>query len=153
MAKRRRSEYQVIRRKDIRVAEYQEKYGKKAGARFEKLWVWQKAYELMLDVHKICKTLPRDERFRLRDQIERSSSSVVDNIAEGYTSYYYNDKIKGFQTARKESGETQSHIREMSGKEYIINSKADDLIGRYEGVIRGINGFINFIREKRGAER
>jgi len=64
-------------------------------AGFEGLWVWQKAHQLMQEIHRFCRTLPRDERFRLRDQIERSSSSVCDNIAEGYTAYYYNEKIKG----------------------------------------------------------
>jgi len=43
-------------------------------AGFERLWVWQKAHKLMLEVHTICKSLPRQERFRIRDQIERSSS-------------------------------------------------------------------------------
>lgn len=77
-----------------RTSEYQEK----PVAGFEKLWVWQKAHKLMQEIHKFCKTLPKDERFRLRDQIERCSSSICDNIAEGYTAYYYNDKIKGFYT-------------------------------------------------------
>ncbi|PJE69027.1 hypothetical protein COU96_02010, partial [Candidatus Shapirobacteria bacterium CG10_big_fil_rev_8_21_14_0_10_38_14] len=52
---------------------------------FEKLRIWKKAYELMLGVHEVCKTLPRDERYRLRDQAERSSSSVVDCIAEAHS--------------------------------------------------------------------
>ncbi len=70
-------------------------------AGFEKLWVWQKTFNLMQDIHKFCKTLPRGEMFKLRDQIERCSSSVCDNIAEGYTAYYYKEKIKGFYTARR----------------------------------------------------
>ena len=88
-------------------------------AGFEKLWVWQKAHKLMQEIHRFCRSLPRDEKFRLRDQIERSSSSVCDNIAEGYTTYYYNDKIKGFNIARKEAGETQNHIRKLAGKSYL----------------------------------
>lgn len=61
---------------DIRVAGYQ----KKPVAGFERLWIWQKAHKLMQEIHKFCKTLPREETFKLRDQIERSSSSVCDNI-------------------------------------------------------------------------
>jgi four helix bundle protein len=120
---------------------------------FEKLWVWQKAHKLMLEVHEICRTLPSSERFRKRDQLERSSSSVPDNIAEGYSSYYYQDKIKGFNVARKEAGETQNHIRALEGKNYISSSQAADLLNRYEEVIRGLNGFMNFIRAKRGDGR
>jgi four helix bundle protein len=132
-----------------RTSEYQEK----PVAGFEKLWVWQKAHKLMQEIHKFCKTLPKDERFRLRDQIERCSSSICDNIAEGYTAYYYNDKIKGFYTARKEAGETQNQIRKLSGKGYLDSEQSQRLVEEYEEIIRGINGYIRYIREKKGAKR
>jgi len=107
----------------------------------------------MIEVHQICQKLPRHERFKIRDQIERSSSSVADNIAEGHSSYYYQEKIKGFNTARKEAGETQNHIRSLQGKRYIDKTIADNIIGRYEEVIRGINGYINWVRKKKGAKK
>ena len=122
-------------------------------AGFERLWVWQKAHALMLEIHEICRKLPRNERFKIRDQIERSSSSVADNIAEGHTSYYYQEKIKGFNTARKEAGETQNHMRSLQGKGYITKAIADSTIGRYEEVIKGINGYINWVRKKKGAKK
>lgn len=140
---------QNISKRDTSEPEYQEK----SIAGFERLWVWQKAHQLMLEVHKICKTLPMRERFKIGDQAERSSSSVPDNIAEGHTSYYYKDKIKAFNTARKEAGETQNHVRSMQGKKYITKWIANDLIGRYEEIIRGINGYINWIRRKQGAKK
>jgi len=118
-------------------------------AGFEKLWVWQKAHKLMLEVHKICRALPIDERFKIRHQLERSSSSVPDNIAEGHTSYYYQDKIKGFYIARKEAGETQNHIRALEDKNYIPYRISKDIIARYEEVIRGLNGYVRWVREKK----
>ena len=134
---------------DIRVSGYQEE----PVAGFERLWVWRNAHKLMQEIHRFCKILPREEKFRLRDQIERSSSSVPDNIAEGYAAYYYNDKIKGFNIARKEAGETQNHIRKLSGKGYLDPKKAQDWVESYEEIVRGINGFIRYIREKKGAVR
>jgi len=135
--------------KDTRETGYQEK----PVAGFEKLWIWQKAHKLMQEIHGFCKTLPREERFRLRDQIDRSSSSVCDNIAEGYTTYYYNDKVKGFNIARKEAGETQNHIRKLAGKNYLDRPQSQKWVEEYEEVIRGINGYILYIREKKGAKR
>ena len=144
-----KSEDQVISRQDISKTEDQ----KETIAGFEKLWVWQKAHQLMLEIHEICRGLPRDERFRIQNQIERSSSSVADNIAEGHTSYYYQDKIKGFNVARKEAGETQNHILSLQGKGYIVPGTAKVLMERYEEVIRGINGYIRWVREKKGTEQ
>jgi len=111
------------------------------------------AYEGLKFYQDICdirrKVYLISERFRIQNQIERSSSSVADNIAEGHTSYYYQDKIKGFNVARKEAGETQNHVKSMEGKGYITPSKTKDLLERYEEVIRGINGYIRWVREKR----
>ena len=122
-------------------------------AGFEKLWVWQKSHKLMQEIHKFCKSLPRDERFKIKDQIERSSSSVCDNIAEGYSSYYYNDKIKGFNIARKEAGETQNHVRKLSGKGLIDPKISQKWVEEYEEIIKGINGFMNYIRGKKGSKK
>ncbi len=118
-------------------------------AGFEKLRIWQEAYKLMLEIHKIARTLPKDERFNIKIQIERSSSSVPDNISEGYSSYYYKDKMKGMYTARKEAAETQNHVRKIEGKLYISKKVADQLMERYEGLIKGINAFVRYIVQKR----
>lgn len=115
-------EDQNISRKDNSRLDYQ--YEPVAG--FEKLWVWQKAHKLMLEIHEICKKLHPSECY----QIKKSSSSVPDNIAEGRTSYYYQDKIKGFNIARKESGEAQNQIRSFQGKKYITQDRAIGLIKR-----------------------
>lgn len=115
----------------------------------EKLWIWQKAHKLHLEICVICKTLPRYELYRLRDQIERSSKSVKDNIAEGNESYYFGDKKKGFFTARKEAAETQNHLRDMEGKHYLHPTKSQEMIDIYEEIKRGINGMIRTISEKK----
>jgi four helix bundle protein len=104
----------------------------------------------MQDIFKFCRTLPLDERFRTKAQIERSSASVCDNIAEGYTAYYYNDKIKGFHIARKEAGEAQNQIRGLCGKGYLKEDTAQQWVEKYEEVIRGINGYVSYVRGKRG---
>jgi len=103
----------------------------------------------MKEIHDICKKLPVEEKYKIKDQIERSSASVCDNIAEGYGSYYYLDKIKCLRVARKEAGETQNHILKMSVKSYVDEKDAKKAVDEYEEVIRGINGYINYLRSKK----
>jgi len=127
--------------------------------RHERLWVWQKSHKLRLLIFGLCKKLPYGEKPRLGDQIQRSSKSVPDNIAEGCSSYYFNSKIKSYIDSRKEAAETQNHLREMEGKKYISETLAQRLIEEYEEVIRGLNGLIrktNELRElfdRKGAKR
>lgn len=115
----------------------------------EKLWIWQKAHKLHLEICEMCRALPRHELYKLRDQIERSSKSVKDNIAEGNESYYFADKKKGLFTARKEAAETQNHLRDFEAKQYAPGDKIQKMIDEYEEVKRGINGLVKAISAKK----
>ena len=50
---------------------------------YENLDVWKKSIELVTDVYRLVKLLPREETYALSDQIRRSAVSVPSNIAEG----------------------------------------------------------------------
>jgi len=50
---------------------------------FRKLKVWEKAHHLTLQVYRITKNFPSDERFGLTVQLRRAAASVPTNIAEG----------------------------------------------------------------------
>ena len=49
--------------------------------RFEDIISWQKSKELSVSIYKIFKS---DKDFGFRNQIERASVSVMNNIAEGF---------------------------------------------------------------------
>jgi four helix bundle protein len=47
------------------------------------LIVWQKAMKLAIDIYRLAEHFPRQETYRLVDQITRSAASIPANIAEG----------------------------------------------------------------------
>lgn len=51
--------------------------------KFKELRVWQEAAELAVDVYKITKHFPSEEKFGLVSQINRTVISISSNIAEG----------------------------------------------------------------------
>lgn len=51
---------------------------------FTDLIVWQKAHAVALDVYRLSRSWPPEERYALTDQVRRSSRSVGGNIAEGW---------------------------------------------------------------------
>lgn len=51
---------------------------------YKDLIVWQKAMDLVVEVYKVVKLLPREELYALSDQIRRAAVSIPSNIAEGY---------------------------------------------------------------------
>ncbi len=49
---------------------------------YKELKVWQKSYELCLEIYRITTKFPNEERYGLTSQIRRSVVSVPSNIAE-----------------------------------------------------------------------
>ena len=52
--------------------------------RFEDLEVWQLARELNIKITPIFNKLNEAKSYELKNQLDRSSGSVMDNIAEGF---------------------------------------------------------------------
>ena len=51
---------------------------------FKDLLVYQKAFDLAMDIFEVSKKFPKEERYSLTDQVRRSSRSVCANFAEAY---------------------------------------------------------------------
>jgi four helix bundle protein len=49
---------------------------------FHKLVVWQKAHAWVLQVYRLTKRFPDDERFGLTSQLRRAAASIPANLAE-----------------------------------------------------------------------
>ena len=48
------------------------------------LKIYQRAYVISLEIYKMSKSFPKEERYAITDQLRRASSSICANIAEGY---------------------------------------------------------------------
>ena len=51
---------------------------------FEELEVFQRAYRLSLEIHRVSLKFPKIEQGVLGDQLRRASKSICANIAEGF---------------------------------------------------------------------
>lgn len=51
---------------------------------FEEIEAWQLARELCQKIHQLFLTTTLGKNYSLRNQMERSSGSIMDNIAEGF---------------------------------------------------------------------
>lgn len=67
---------------------------------FENLEVWKKARQLKKEIIALVKDFPTEEKFRLVDQLKRSSRSVETQIAEGHGRNTWPDKLRFCVIAR-----------------------------------------------------
>ncbi len=48
---------------------------------YRDLIVWQKAMDLVVEIYKLVKHLPKEEQYALADQMRRAAVSIPSNIA------------------------------------------------------------------------
>ena len=92
-------------------------------ARFEDLPVWKAAENLAVEVFALVEDRAFDRKGDLRDQLQRASLSISNNIAEGFERGTTNELVSFLYVARGSAGETRSALR-----------VADRLVGR--GVLK-----------------
>ena len=74
---------------------------------FRNLILWQKAHALVIEIYKITSLLPKSEQFGIISQIQRSSTSVPANIAEGYGRISIKEKLRFLYIANGSLEETR----------------------------------------------
>ena len=77
---------------------------------YKDLIVYQKTYELALNIYKATKDFPKTEQFGLVSQMRRASVSIPSNIAEGYRRKYRKEYIQFLNIAYGSSGELETQI-------------------------------------------
>lgn len=119
---------------------------------FEDLNVYQKARAFRIDVSNVVKGFPNDEKYRLTDQLLRSSRSVTAQIAEGHGRFHYQENIQFCRIARGSLDETHEHLNTALDEGLIDKIIWDDLIEKKTAVIQLLNGYINYLRKSKHGE-
>jgi four helix bundle protein len=114
----------------------------------EDLECWKACRELRVFVAKtLCKALPKDERYRLGDQILRAARSTTANIAEGYGRFHYPDNAKFCSNARGSCHETIDHMITAADEDLI----PEDLLNQgrefASKAVALLNGYISCLRK------
>ncbi len=94
---------------------------------FRDLKVWNKAHELVLEIYKITKSFPNEEKFGLVAQLRRSASSIPANIVEGFKRRSKRDYAHFLNLADASLEETKYHIILSKDLGYINNGDIDRL--------------------------
>jgi four helix bundle protein len=89
------------------------------GMKFEDLEAWQEARAVVRQVYKLTRNDGLKRDYGLCDQIQRSSVSVMTNIAEGFERVGSQEKLHFYNIARASAGETRSLL-------YVVEDNYSD---------------------------
>ena len=112
---------------------------------FEDLDVWKVCRALRVAVADLVDTLPREEKYRLADQLLRASRSVTANLAEGYGRFHYAENVQFARQARGSLYELIDHLSVAYDEKFI---SSETFQGKQEEALRAVtvvNGFIRYL--------
>ncbi len=111
---------------------------------FKNLQVYQKAFNLAMEIFSISVSFPKEEKYSLTDQIRRSARSVCANFAEAfrrrkYPAYF----LSRLTDADAENTETEVWLDFALACNYINTATHNRLVGLTQEVGRLIGDIFN----------
>jgi len=114
---------------------------------FEDLECWRSCREIRLFItRKILPVLPKEERYRLGDQVLRAARSATANIAEGYGRFHYLDNAKFCSNARGSCWEVLDHLITAQDAGLIVPALLEEGRSLVNRAVRLLNGYMNYLK-------
>ena len=113
---------------------------------FEDLHVWQTARELAKQVYELTSVGNFSKDYSLKDQINRSAGSVMDNIAEGFERGGNKEFIQFLSIAKASCGETRSQLYRTLDKNHINQDNFDLLSNKASELSKQLSKFISYLK-------
>lgn len=114
---------------------------------FTELEVWKKARTFKNEVKELTDSFPVHEKFRLTDQIIRSSRGITATIAEGHGRYTFKDQLHFCIIARGSLSESLNHLIGAFDCKFINEEKLIYFKTMINEIERLLNGYITYLRK------
>ena len=113
--------------------------------KFEDLEIWQRSHKLCKKIYLILQYEDLAKDYKLKDQINGSSGSIMDNIAEGFDRGG-NKEFKTFLSYSKGScSELKSQLYRALDREYITQQEFDPLYEELAELSKMIASFMYYL--------
>ena len=113
---------------------------------FRKLKVWERAHYFTLQVYRIKKTYPSDERFGLTSQICRAAASIPTNIAEGCGRESEQELARFMSIAAGSASEVEYQLLLAFDLSYIQKETYNEMNRQVNEIKKMLNRFIQQLK-------
>ncbi|MBR2518167.1 MAG: four helix bundle protein [Selenomonadaceae bacterium] len=106
------------------------------------LIVWQKSMDLLVEVYRLVKKLPREETYALSDQMRRAAVSIPSNIAEGRGRSSEKDYIRFLFISRGSRAELDTQLLACIRLGYLDESDVENALNLSSEISSMLNSMI-----------
>lgn len=116
--------------------------------RFEKLEVWKKSHAFVLNIYRITKIFPMEEKYSLIDQLRRSASSVAANIVEGNERKSKKEYLQFLYTAKSSLAESKYQLILARDLNYLPINEYEVLSNQANEIGKMLHGLIYYLKNE-----
>jgi four helix bundle protein len=113
--------------------------------KFEDLEIWNLSREICIDIEHLFETTNLSKRYSLKDQMDRSSGSIMDNIAEGFERNGNREFINFLSFSKGSCGELKSQLHRSLDKKLISQNEFENVSLKVELVKNKIGAFMKYL--------
>jgi len=113
---------------------------------FEDLQVWQDARAFVKSIYELTSLKNFSKDFGLKEQIQRASVSIMNNISEGYERDNNREFIKFLGYSKGSAGEVRSMLYVALDLNYISNDQFKICYDKAVSIITQISNFKKYLR-------
>ncbi len=114
--------------------------------KFEDIKSWQLARKVTKKIYDASKVGDFGRDFGLRDQIRRSSVSIMSNIAEGFEREGNKEFVNFLSIAKASCAESRSQLYVALDQDYLTKQLFDEIYRELSEVGNLLGGFIKYLR-------
>jgi four helix bundle protein len=121
---------------------------------FEDLEIWQFGREICQLVWSLFETTPLGKDYELRNQMNRSSGSIMDNIAEGFERNGRREFINFLSYSKGSCGELRAQLYRAFDRNHISNEEFELLKEKTIIESKKIGAFMSYLvkSDKKGSK-
>ena len=113
--------------------------------KFEDLEIWNISRDICKDIEILFETTSLGKRYALKDQMDRSSGSIMDNISEGFERNGNREFINFLSYSKGSCGELKSQLYRSLDKKIISDEQFRITSEKIELVKNKIGAFMKYL--------
>ena len=97
---------------------------------YRDLIVWQEGIDLVTNIYALSRNFPGEEKYALRDQMQRAAVSIPANIAEGHARASRQEFLYFLSICLGSLAELETHLTIAGKLKYLAQDRTENILGQ-----------------------
>ena len=115
---------------------------------YKNMEIWKVSYDLVLDIYRIDKNFPEEEKKTLVSQLKRAAISIPLNIAEGSSRMTNKEFLYFINYAFGSAKEVEVLLNLSRDLKFIDNKKFSELHSKLDHLMAKLFSFMGYLEKK-----